>query len=242
MNSSTRPAQISAHGTSTDCRNLIFGFAFLVLCFFACANRSQAATYSYVGPAFNIGDCQMFYGTPPTANLVDGNVSGTVTLTVPSDYSGLVSSSQIVDMSLSANGVGLGVNLSNCPTGLSLDMSNGQIIDWNLQIYETCSDTNQVVEIGGGLGSTIDAGAIRDPVSGDYTSVGFEYFRGGGAWTNPKILGQPTNEPPVIPDPTPSPVANQNPSSPRCSDPSSPSGSLSSCGDPIDIGSGNLFE
>jgi hypothetical protein len=59
--------------------------SFLAVIFAGMCMPAQALTYTYVGPAFSITDCQTYVGTPPGYNCVDGDVSGSVTFTgIPS--------------------------------------------------------------------------------------------------------------------------------------------------------------
>lgn len=200
---------------------------FTLILFGISAPSARALTYSYVGPAFDSTQCYMAgYTTSPPCT--DGAVTGSITFTgVPTGYTGNAGFFNVESWNLDAAGIG-SLNTSNIFNGWGFVFSNGELLNWHVQAFDS-SPSSLVITTLGFTGGYDDAGKSS---SGTVTAVGFVLPSVYGHWTNGKQLGRPASMP-HIPDPTPiGPIANAKP--PPCP--------LAQCGDPIDIASGNMFE
>ena len=174
--------------------------------------RAQIQTFYYSGPAFDLADCP--YGAPPC--IAGGSVNGSITFWgVPYNSTGHVNIHQITSSTESATGFG---TLVNETTSLDFYLNNGSVEAWNWVSASNPTNTNTIID----TSDVGDSGNIT--VAGTQTKVGAVHQTGTayGTWFSPIALGAtcvaeaPSDAPPVS--------------------------GKSSCGDPVDVGSGNLFK
>lgn len=206
---------------------------FLLIALFAgiAARPAQALTYTYVGPAFDVAQCISHYGSSPPCT--GGSVTGSVTFTgVPSGYSGNVHywAGSLQSWNLNASG-GIGsLNTSNYITSGTFNLSGGQIVGWNFQAFVNSSLTSPSITTVSGSGGYDTANNAASTLVG-FVQPSSTY----GVWTNGKVLGPPPPWPKVT---DASPTVNPKPK-PDCPCDGS---QLGARGEPIDIGSGNMYE
>jgi RHS repeat-associated protein len=220
------------------------------------ASPAQALTYTFVGPAWDTSQCQTAFSTT-TPPCRDGSVSGSIEFTgVPTGYNGTVDDTYVSTWSLTATGVG-SLGPSNVANLWGFYFNQGQLQGWHMQAWQSATSNPMIETIGNGYET--DAADVGSPT---ITAAGYRYISAAGSWTNGKQLGRPFSGP-QVPDPTPPPpdkdIAGPPPQDPPggcpCenaqntppADPDIPAASpladpSSFRGDPIDIGSGNMFE
>jgi RHS repeat-associated protein len=215
-------------------------FSFLIAALFILtfsgigAGPARALTYSYVGPAFDPTQCWYTgYTTTPPCNA--GSVTGSITFTgVSSSYSGVVNAGSVSSWNLTASGIGsLGPSNLNSIWGFAL--SNGQLIGWHMQAWNSGSTYPEITTLG--MSGGYDTAGVGSPnTTCCNVATGFVLNAAQGFWTSGKQLGQPPS-PPKVADATPTVNPKPKPDCPRdsCS-------SLGSRGEPIDVASGNMFE
>ena len=187
-------------------RSFYFVTLSIILCgFHSYKAAAQTQTFYYTGPAFSIKDCtDGGYSAPPCSG---GNVTGMVTLNVPTDSNYTrISGTNVVAFNLTANGIGVSTSdLSNLITAATyFYVYNGQMYGW--EMAANCSPINSQIQTYSGYGDGANqAGPIYETKLGNVRYVS-------GTWTNAKGYGM------------------------ACDHVGS-----ASCGDPIDIGSGNMF-
>jgi Domain of unknown function (DUF6531) len=179
--------------------------------------QAQIQTYYYRGPAWDLSQCDIYGGgsTPPCTN---GNVSGSLTLAgVPWNYSGGVSANA-VSWTLSATSVG-SFTKAQTSRGNTFNLNNGQVNGWDWGGYLTIGIGGTDIYTTNNPGGYDDAVAF-DPMTGADNAAGF-VMPPSGIWFSPIALGPscaadaPSDAPPL-------------------------SGKVS-CGEPFDVGSGNMF-
>lgn len=149
---------------------------------------AQIATFNYVGPAFNVSQCEI---QAPGASCLNGYVSASVTLNVPLDFTGEVEGPDFVAYSMTANGMGISYGQSDClNTSSFFDFAGGVISSWSYQIADsTCGGVGQI--------STYQGPGANDFGSHFVGSTWFYGFEASGIapWTNAKTLGAPCDHP-----------------------------------------------
>jgi RHS repeat-associated protein len=203
--------------------------SFVVSILLGPTKQASAQTYSYIGNAFDSADCQLYYG--PGLPCVDGNATATAIVTVGSNYTGTASGGQLPVYSLTLNGVGAHVDTNSCLNGTpGISFYNGQITDYYFAAYDTCVSPQAYAEQAGSF--HVDDGLTQTPLGALLTIA---WVHTAGTWTNSKALGRPAPLPQVA-DASPTVYPQSKPDCP-CD-----GSQLGSRGEPIDIGSGNLFE
>jgi RHS repeat-associated protein len=175
--------------------------------------RAQIQTLYYSGPTFNLADCT--HGSPPC--IAGGSVYGSITYWgVSYNYTGYVHLNQAIASTESAAGFGtLGFSQA---TSADLYLNNGSVEAWDWDSASNPTNTNTIIGASdvGDSGNITVAGTLTQQGVANQTSTAY------GTWFSPIALGAicaaeaPSDAPP-------------------------PSGKAS-CGDPVDVGSGNLFE
>lgn len=198
------------------------------------ARPSQALMLYYVGPAWDTSFCAVHYS--PSSACQNGNLSGSLTFGGYSDtYSGTLNTGDLSAWTME----GTNVMSLNSGSGATISgffyISSGQMSGLVFQGQKTnVSNTLgfSLTAVGSGVDTAYD---VAYP-SGTANSAGWVNTYYNGIWINPKILGRPRSVP-AIPSWTPSSPLAEAPKDkePDCN-------GLSSCGDPIDIGSGNMYE
>src|SRR5579859_2233121 len=176
--------------------------AFLILlCAGISAKPARALTFSYIGPAWDIGECEYDFevSAPPCTS---GSLTGSITFSgISGSYSGHVYPGSIASWSFNGSGVaslGTGDWFS---AATDIYITSGQISAWDIAAYQDSSyDAPAIKTFSGGYGGDA-AWTYGVTLAGDV-----DYLN--GLWFNAKALGDP-----------------------QCA-----------CGDPIDLGTGNVFE
>lgn len=223
-------------------RNIGLPLLFLLTLIFAGigAPSAQALTYTYTGPAFDVSQCHTYtsFGSPP---CVGGSITGSVTFTgIPAGYSGSAHTWDVASWTINASG-GIGnLNTSNYLSTASFYFSGGQVLYWTFQAFQDSSYNSPEITT---IGSSYDQALSGFPPNWPPTSYGWVQPPPYGNWISPKVLGEPAREPQVADAPPSPPEANLTspPANPKpciCA----PQNSRSQVGDPIDVGSGNMFE
>jgi len=220
------------------------------------AKPAQALTYTYIGPAFNVSQCIYYTSIPGCTN---GSITGSVTLTgIPSGYTGTVPASSFSSWNFTAGAIGSvssGANYMNYSSNLYLN--SGQVSSWSIQaLYDSSFDSPVITTQYYGY----DTAYSGYPPTYPPPEYGFVSPYPFGIWINPKELGRPQDPTHPVPDPTPpspsSPLVSTPPQDPGgcpCQtaqatsppDPDVPSTSANPSplvGDPIDLGTGNMYE
>jgi hypothetical protein len=191
----------------------LFYIALLITAFTYRQAHAQIQTFYYSGPAFNIADCP--YGAPPC--IAGGSINCSITYWgVSYNYTGYVHLNQVVASTESATGFGtLGFSQA---TAADLYLNNGSVeaLDWTSASNPT--NTSTIMD----AADTNDSASIL--VSGTDTKIGVAHRTSTAyvTWFSPIALGAtcvaeaPSDAPPLP--------------------------GKGSCGDPVDVGSGNLFE
>ena len=174
-------------------------------------------TYYYTSQGFNLASCEAGgFGSPPC--VAAGNA--TISLTfggVAAGFSGTVKASRVVAWSVDANNVGVHLKTGNVfdTSSPSTDFTfvNGQITKWNIEgSNNSVPATQNFVTSYNGPGSGGD-NFFTNTTGGSVISKGDPPLATPGTWTNPKMLVASCDQPGHV-----------------------------SCGNPIDIGSGNKYE
>lgn len=174
------------------------------------ARTACPQSYFYMGPAFDITECEHRYGT---GNCVNGAVTASVQFSLPPGFSGTVYDSAVESLSISVAGIG-SLNKSQMYSA-GFDFSNGRIVSSSIGAHTTSPDVLQIQTSDTTGGS--DVAIHWQPLTGTYNPAGFAFNNIQGIWAGGKSLGAPCD----IPGQSPGRV---------------------SCGDPIDIGTGNAYE
>jgi hypothetical protein len=175
---------------------------------------AQVQTYDYTGPAFSIPDCETLYSTsPPCTN---GSITASFTLTgVTDNFTGTIPISQVSAWSMTASGVGSMSDGSSGVTltgGVGFGFTNGQILSWGPSGQISPSGAFFEIE----TTSTHDYGYNYAGAGIGFIGIGYVLDNPPtGHWSNPKSFGIA--------------CARQS------------SGAVP-CGEPIDLGSGNVFD
>ena len=195
---------------------------------------AHALTYIYTGPAFDLSQCIYNYGSAPPC--VDGSITGSVTLTgIPAGYSGTISSSDVSSFTFTASGLGT-LTDSNFINAFSIGLSSGEVTGWGIQVVEDSADDTPWISTSAPGGYEL-AYAAYPPLLVGWVQPASN--AADGTWTNAKALGHPAPLP-MAGDPIPTP-----PTKDLTGPPKNPDGcpcSLSQVGEPIDVGSGNMFD
>ncbi len=176
---------------------------------YAAPSSAQVQTYTYMGPAFSLEDCEdTGLGSPPC--IGSGSVNGSVTLFgVPANYTGTITVDNLLSYSLSVSGIGSLSSLSDLDT-TSFTFTNGAITGW---LFNAGTFPGPFDPIAMGTDSNSqDKGEIFEGYTGAPKTYGFVNTPPNGHWFSPKSLG----------------IACARPGA-------------ASCGEPIDLGSGNMF-
>jgi hypothetical protein len=179
---------------------------------------ARAGSYYYFGPSFDASECAALGVT----NCAPGAVTGIMYAPVSSSFSGVITS--VPSWSLFALGNFINPGTTSTPPSSSVtqfSFASGQISGW---IFAGASiQTSPIVQI-----QTVDVGydqaALYDTTTGATLAYGIVETppHPPGFWLSPAALGAP--------------CAAEAPSD------APPVSGKSSCGDPVDVGSGNLFE
>ena len=186
---------------------------------------AQTVTYSYSGPPFDVAACLATYGT--SRPCVSGSVTGSVTFAIPAGYSGSAGQNSVVSYVLNAPGVGSDSNLNDLFVFNNFSFNNGQIVDWGFYagaaVYGGTYPIEYVLYVSkysNASAGSYDNAYFEELPSGPYFAYGQSFFLGPnyhpsslGVWTNTKALGPSCGLPGAV-----------------------------SCTDPIDLGSGNVYE
>jgi len=170
-------------------RNKVLRCAFLfvvMLCVHATTSVAQMTTYNYIGPQFDYGQCNSFYG--PGVCVPSGSITASVTLPVPSNYTGTLWESDLVDGRMEASGVGNSYSMSNCPnTASRFTFENSALTSYLFQIAapDCFSGSTGSMEISS-IYPQFDTSEIQSGPT--VTAAGLVYGR--GFWSNPKTLGK----------------------------------------------------
>lgn len=215
----TARSRVCAFFTAKTTRLLLF------LSIFALAHAGPAwalvgpETFTYTGLQFRTVGCGLC--TP-------GSLTATATV-IPAGGSSV----QVVEYSVSGAGVSLDFS-DVCPLSGSAAMSVdsfGKVYAWNFVLSRPCNHANPWQTINS---VTLGDVAAATNAGGSWIIQGSS--NGGGTWTNARALGLPASVPHIPNTTPPDPLAAvPEDKDPGCND-------LSHCGDPIDIGSGNMFE
>jgi hypothetical protein len=181
---------------------------------------AQVQTFTYQGPAFNVGACRASYPFGPPPNCDGGSVTASATIFgYASNYSGTISLGSGGTGSITATVNALGRSLvwpgSACWSPSSITLTNGQVTGWGFDGWGTpCGGgpwpnfhLNSVDALQGDEIQVFDGTGSLTDWAVDGNSVGF--------WSNPKAIGSPCARPRTGGVP---------------------------CGEPIDLGSGNVFD
>jgi RHS repeat-associated protein len=193
--------------------------------------RAQALTLDYVGPGWDTGQCAVHY--PPGSACIGGSLTGSLTFAgVPDTYSGTLNSTNITSWTYTGSGVttlGTGNTIS-----ANFTLSSGQPVSWSVQSQLGSGGITQGITSVGTSGG-YDTAYTLDQTTGLYIKAGWITVQPYGTWINPKILGRPANIPQVA-EASPTVFPQSKPDCPQdgCS--------LGQRGEPIDLGTGNMFE
>jgi YD repeat-containing protein len=180
---------------------------------------AQVTNYTYQGPAFDIPTCNSVIGGPPSLCRT-GAVTASVTIYgYASNYSGTISlgNSGTGRATATVSALGRSINWpgsTNCWGVSDISLTSGQVTGWGLSGWRLdCTH-------GSASNGFIQT---RDAVEGDsiqvynafgqYTDVGVDGATAIGQWSNPKGIGIACNQ-----------------------------SGAASCGEPINLGSGNVFD
>lgn len=215
---------------------LRYALAFFICCA-SCvsANTSfaQLATFNYTGPQFDLAQCQNHYsGYPPSICVANGNVTATVTApNFTPNFSGRIYSYQGLFVAGVSTGVPLQLTTATCNSGAAtfVDFNQGFPTGYLLQLFgsgcTTPGATFGVIHAQNSDSDSASTQANNIPLSAGYISSPT------GRWSNAKTLGKPKD---------PAAPCNKREISAYSGGPSN--SGTASCGDPIDIASGNVFE
>jgi hypothetical protein len=174
---------------------------------------AQVQSYEFIGPAMTVADCEAhFINASPPCE--DSSMTVAVTFNgIAANYTGTVHATNIASYSMDAPGIASISGLANLNPATAITMTNGVI---NPALW-------------GNIQASMGPGTLGNPIwttvaedSGDSAIYGIGGMgdiyaalnsTGGGFWYNPKSLG----------------IA--------CAKPGA-----ASCGEPIDLGSGNVFD
>jgi Domain of unknown function (DUF6531) len=191
---------------------------------------AQTMTYFYIGQPYVNSLCLSAYGIPCNS----GSITASFTLSVPAGYSGHVTGAAVTSYVMNASGVGSLSNLTYLNAGGSyFDLYLGQITNWQFQAtnYNGTGNDLTITSTGPSQGETAEQRAAWNPVAAGAAPTATP--TAAGAWINPKVLGRPARLPQI---------ADATPAGPTAKPQFCPCSSLAQVGDPIDVGSGNVFE
>jgi RHS repeat-associated protein len=194
-------------------------FAILLFILFAAFQsdpaRAQVSTFYYIGAPFSISDC---HGLDPTLPCVNGSITASVTLPIGPGGSGSFTETDVLGWSMSASNVG---STSGSLFPARYTISNGVMQGgWQMQGVDDPHTSHlqiYTVDASGGY----DVGDSYDSM-GHVVAYGFQVHPPIGFCLSPASLG------PSCPSIAPTDA------------PPKPGGS--DCGDPVSVGSGNMFE
>jgi RHS repeat-associated protein len=199
------------------------------------SHPAKALTAYFFGPAWDLTECSYAF---PFPNCIDGAVSATVEFDgVADNFSGWIYTTP-TSWSLNASGI---TSLSTGDTlySLQFDFSSGHVVVGVMQAQNTASSVYRSIGTNGY--GAYDYADTYDTGTGQYINNGYISYGGynsTGAWINPKTIGQPASLPQET-DPIPTgPIADTNP--PANQRPNPPA-QLAQVGEPIDVGTGNMF-
>lgn len=226
---------IPAWPTSRRDRGLML-LSFLMLIFATIgAPSAQALTYAYTGPAFSVSECEaeLSKGSPP---CTDGSITASFTLTgIASNYSGPVRKASVSSWVMNADGIG-NLNTGNyLSTSFLLYLSNGVVQSWSFQGFTAITTyTTTITSVAG----SYDTASLGWPTASLYGTIA--PYPTPGIWTNPKEFGPPAQLPKIADAPPAQPTKGITeppaPSPPKCCN------QLGQVGEPIDVGSGNMYD
>ena len=208
---------------------------------------AQALTYTYAGPAWNTATCATYWGAGATC--ISGSISASVTFSgIAPGYSGTAHKADVSSWSTDAPGIGSLDSGSNfMTTGSRFTFTSGQITG---QLFGTATNISivpPVIESISGSGGDDDAYATN-PHTPPFIAAYVNPYPVYGKWTNLKALGPPQPLPQASNPAPPPPEANLTappPKAPKpciCDAQTAAQANFSQVGDPIDVGSGNMYE